>query len=425
MENKLASSKSVENMKVTLWSLDRIIPYARNARKIPPEAVDKIAASIQEFGWRQPIVVDKDGVIICGHVRLLAAQKLGLTDAPVHVADNLSPAQVRAYRLLDNRSHEETGWDKELLGLELLDLKHLDLNLELTGFNMDEIDRFLSEAQRSVSGFTDDDAVPELTDSAVTRPGDLWRLGPHRILCGDSTSPTSFEKLLGDTLADLVITDPPYNVSYSGGSSKNRGNRRPIANDDLGLGFEQFLFQVCQNILEVSTGAVYIAMSSSEIDTLKRAFTQAGGHWSTFVIWAKNTFTLGRSDYQRQYEPILYGWKEGGPHHWCGDRDQGDVWFVNKPVANDLHPTQKPVELMERAIRNSSLAEEMVLDPFAGSGTTLIACQKSRRYARLIELDPRYVDCGIKRWQAWTGERALRDCDGRSFDEISEGIKVL
>jgi DNA modification methylase len=312
-----------------------------------------------------------------------------------------------------------------LLGLELLDLKNLDLDLELTGFNMDEIDRYLSDALGTVHGFTDDDAVPELTESAVTTPGDLWRLGPHRILCSDSILPSSFERLLGDARADLVVTDPPYNVSYSGGSSKNRQNRRAIANDDLGLGFEQFLFQVCRNMLEVSQGAVYIAMSSSELGTLKRTFIQAGGHWSTFVIWAKNTFTLGRSDYQRQYEPILYGWKEGGPHHWCGDRNQGDVWFVNKPLANDLHPTQKPVELIERAIRNSSTGGEVVLDPFAGSGTTLIACQKIQRHARLIELDPRYVDCTVKRWQAWTGDCAVRDRDGRSFDEVSEGSNVL
>ncbi len=406
-------------MAVTMWEVEKIIPYARNARNIPPEAVAKVAASIQEFGWRQPIVVDNDAVIICGHTRLLAAQKLGLTHAPVHVADNLTPAQVRAYRLLDNRSHEETSWDKQLLGLELLDLKNLDLDLELTGFNMGEIDRFLSAAQGVIQGLTDDDAVPELTESAVSRPGDLWQLGPHRILCGDSTMPSSFKTLLGGTLADLVITDPPYNVSYTGGSSKNRRNRRPIANDDLGLGFEQFLFDVCRNMLEVSRGAVYIAMSCAELDTLKRAFTQAGGHWSTFVIWAKNTFTLGRSDYQRQFEPILYGWKEGGQHYWCGDRNQADVWFVNKPLANDLHPTQKPVDLIERAVRNSSVAGEIVLDPFAGAGTTLIACQKTQRHARLIELDPRYVDCTIKRWQSWTGERAVLQRDCRSFDEIA------
>jgi len=200
---------------------------------------------------------------------------------------------------------------------------------------------------------------------------------------------------------------------------KLRGKKRKIANDDLGQDFEAFLRDACVNILAVTKGAVYICMSSSELHTLQKAFREAGGHWSTFVIWAKNTFTMGRSDYQRQYEPILYGWKEGTDHFWCGARDQGDVWFVKKPVANDLHPTMKPVELVERAVGNSSKGRDTVLDPFGGSGSTLIACEKTTRQARLIELEPKYCDVIIRRWQEFTGKEASLDGDGRGFAAIA------
>ena len=406
-------------MIVTLWPLEKIIPFARNARKIPPEAVDKVAASIREFGWRQPIVVDRDGVIICGHTRLLAARKLGLREAPVHVAENLTPAQVRAYRLLDNRSHEETAWDEDLLALELLDLKGMGLDLDLTGFDFQEIDQFLARAERN-AGLTDPDVVPELPETAANNPGDVWVLGNHRILCGDATSLADLDKVLEGGRAHLSFTDPPYNVDDRQRNTSSGRSGRGIVNDRLGLEFPQFLYASCRNILEVTQGAIYICMSSSEIDTLKRAFVEAGGHWSTFIVWAKNTFTLGRSDYQRQYEPILYGWREGQVHFWCGARDQGDVWFVKKPSSNDLHPTQKPVELMERAIENSSQGRETVLDPFAGSGSTLIACEKTGRHGRMIELDPKYVDTAVIRWQQFVGRDALLEANGRTFREVAE-----
>ncbi len=406
-------------MKITIWPLAKILPYARNARQIPPQAVDKVAASIQEFGWRQPIVVDKDGVIIVGHVRLLAAHKLGLREAPVHVAYNLTPAQVRAYRLLDNRSHEETSWDEGLLGLELLDLKSMGIDLDLTGFGMDEIDDLLARTEGG-DGLTDPDAVPEVPENPVSQPEDLWVLGDHRVLCADATTLSACERVLAGSPADMVFTDPPYNVDYSQPSVRPGRAGRKIANDHLGVAFEHFLSDACSNVLEASHGAIYICMSSSEIDTLKRVFAEAGGHWSTFLIWAKNTFTLGRSDYQRQYEPILYGWRQGSDHFWCGARDQGDVWNVNKPVVNDLHPTQKPVELIERAIANSSKHRDTVLDPFGGSGSTLIACEKTGRQARLIELEPKYVDTSVIRWQEFTGRAAVLEVDGRTFREITE-----
>jgi DNA modification methylase len=401
-------------MHVTLWPLERIIPFARNARKIPPQAVDKVAASIREFGWRVPIVVDKDGVIICGHTRLLAAQKLGMKEAPVHVADNLTPEQVRSYRLRDNRSHEETSWDEELLGLELLDLKGLGIDLDLTGFDADEIDELLERV--TGEGLTDEDSVPEVPQTAVSAPGDLWMLGQHRLLCGDARLAASYQTVLADGVADLTFTDPPYGVDYEGKTRR----RLKMQNDNLGSSLESFLREACENVLAFTAGAVYICMSSSELDTLQKAFRAAGGHWSDFVVWVKNTFTLGRGNYQRQYEVILYGWKEGTSHYWCGARDQGDVWFLNRPQANPLHPTMKPVELVSRAIGNSSQRRDIVLDPFGGSGSTIIACEKTGRLARLIELDPTYVDTAVIRWQQYTGVEAVLDGDGRSFREVAE-----
>jgi len=276
------------------------------------------------------------------------------------------------------------------------------------------------EPEAEAAGNTDDDAVPDTPDAAVTVPGEVWLLGDHRLLCGDATQLEALEKVLAGGLADMVWTDPPYNVNYGATmKDKLRGKKRKIANDNLGDGFEQFLRDACVNMLAVTKGAVYICMSSSELHTLEKAFRAAGGHWSTFVIWAKNTFTIGRSDYQRQYEPILYGWKEGADHYWCGARDQGDVWFVNKPIANDLHPTMKPVELVERAIRNSSKSRDTVLDPFAGSGSTLIACEKTGRHARLIELEPKYCDVIVRRWQEFSGKEATLEGDGRNYRDIA------
>jgi DNA modification methylase len=263
--------------------------------------------------------------------------------------------------------------------------------------------------------------VPETPEAAVTVPGDVWLLGDHRVLCGDATQIADVEKVLAGGLADMIFCDPPYGVNYGATmKDKLRGkSHRKIANDNLGDDFAPFLYDACVNMLAVTKGAIYICMSSSELHTLQKAFREAGGHWSTFVIWAKNTFTMGRSDYQRQYEPILYGWKEGTQHFWCGARDQGDVWFIKKPHVNDLHPTMKPVELVERAIRNSSKSRDTVLDPFGGSGSTLIACEKAGRQARLIELEPKYCDVMVRRFQEFSGKQAILEGDGRNFAAVA------
>jgi len=401
--------------------VDRLIPYARNARTHADEQVSQIAGSIAEFGFVNPILVGEDDVVIAGHGRLLAAQKLGMADVPVIRLEHLSETQRRALVIADNRIAENSSWDEEMLRLELEGLRAEDFDLDITGFDLDEIDRLLQGNDTEGAGLTDDDEIPEPPGEAITKPGDLWILGEHRLLCGDATVLADVEKVLDGGLADLCFTDPPYNVDY-GNKAKDKlpGKDRRILNDNLGDGFETFLYDTCVNILTVTKGGVYMCMSSSELHTLQAAFKAAGGHWSTYVIWAKNTFTLGRSDYQRQYEPILYGWKEGTDHFWCGARDQGDVWFVDKPRKNDLHPTMKPVALVERAIRNSSKSRDIVLDPFGGSGTTLIACEKTSRSARLIELDPKYVDVVVRRWQEFTGQAATLEDNGQSFNEIRE-----
>jgi DNA modification methylase len=413
------------NLQVVTWPVEKLIPYARNARTHSDEQVAQIAASIAEFGWTNPILAGADGIVIAGHARLQAARKLGMSEVPVIVLDHLSETKRRALVLADNRLALNAGWDDQMLRVELESIQEDGFDLEVLGFTDDELEDLLQEPVQAQAGNTDDDAVPGTPESAITVPDDVWILGEHRLLCGDSTQVESVERVLAGGLADMVFTDPPYNVNYGATmKDKVRKSARKIANDNLGEGFEQFLRDTCVNILAVTKGAVYVCMSSSELHTLEKAFREAGGHWSTFVIWAKNTFTMGRSDYQRQYEPILYGWKEGTEHFWCGARDQGDVWFVKKPVSNDLHPTMKPVELVERAIHNSSKGRDTVLDPFGGSGTTLIACQKAGRQARLIELEPKYCDVIVRRWQEFTGKEAVYEGSMRTFAEMTEARTV-
>ena len=389
---------------VERWQLERLIPHARNARTHSEEQVAQIAGSIAEFGFVNPVLVGDDGVLVAGHGRVLAARKLGLNEAPVIVLSHLTPTQRRALMIADNQIATNAGWNEEMLSAELAALKDEAFDLELLGFDDADLDRLLAT---TLDESQDVDDAPEPPTDPISRPGDIWICGEHRVLCGDAKVLSDVEKLLDGELADMCFTDPPYNVNYANSAKdKLRGKNRPILNDALGDGFGAFLYDACVNILTVTKGAVYICMSSSELDVLQKAFREAGGKWSTFVIWAKNTFTLGRSDYQRQYEPILYGWKDGADHYWCGARDQGDVWFFDKPAKNDLHPTMKPVALVERAIRNSSKTRNIVFDPFGGSGTTLIAADRAGRRARLIELDPKYVDVIVQRWQDATGGTA-------------------
>jgi DNA modification methylase len=401
--------------KVELWPIERLTVNPRNARVHSPEQVEQIRASLREFGWTMPVLVRESGMLIAGHGRLDAARLEGIVDVPTIVARGWTEAQCQAYAIADNRLTEASEWSDELLRLELGDLREAGFDLTLTGFSKNELDRLL-QVGADLDG--DPDKAPEPPADPISRPGDLWICGEHRVLCGDATVLSDVEKVLDGELADMTFCDPPYGVNYANSAEdKKRGKNRPILNDNLGLEFGAFLYDACVNILTVTKGAVYVCMSSSELDALQQAFRKAGGKWSTFVIWAKNTFTLGRSDYQRQYEPILYGWKDGADHYWCGARDQGDVWFFDKPAKNDLHPTMKPVALVERAIRNSSKSRDIVLDPFGGSGTTLIAAERAGRRARLIELDPKYADVIVARWQEATGGSARHAATGQMFPQ--------
>lgn len=402
------------------WPIERLIPYVRNARTHSPEQVAMIAGSIAEFGFTNPCLVGSDGVLIAGHGRLLAAMQLGLKVVPVLVLDHLTPTQRRALVIADNRIAEQAGWDNEVLRLELEALEADGFDLSLVGFDADDLAELVEADEPDKEGQTDDDAVPEAQAATVSQRGDVWLLGQHRLVCGDSTTAEAYAQLLGSTRADMVFTDPPYNVDYANTTKEQiRGKARPILNDALGDDFPKFLYDALVLLIAHCKGGMYIAMSTSEIHTLCIAFREAGGHWSDFVVWVKNHFTMGGSDYQRQYEPLLYGWPKDAKRHWCGDRDQSNVWHCKRPVKNDLHPTMKPVELIERAIRNSSKPGQLVLDAFGGSGSTLIAAEKTGRVARLIELDPKYSDVIVRRWQDWTGKQATREEDGVAFDEAA------
>jgi DNA modification methylase len=409
-----------KNYGIERVNVSALTAFSGNPRTHSDTQLDQIAASIREFGWTNPILVDAKGTIIAGHGRLAAATRLGLDQVPVIRLGHLSDAQRKALVIADNQLALNAGWDEVALSNLVRELDSEKFELDLLGFDSADLDRYLAGLDGDAAA-EEETEIPELPVIPTTRPGDLWILGEHRLLCGDATVVTDVERLMDGQLADMAALDPPYNVDYANASkNKSLAKDRRILNDALGDGFYQFLYDTCVNLLLVTKGACYVCMSSSELHTLQKAFTDAGGKWSTFIIWAKNTFTLGRADYQRQYEPILYGWKQGTDHFWCGARDQGDVWFVDKPRVNDLHPTMKPVELIERAIRNSSKNRDIVLDLFGGSGTTLIAAERIGRSARLMELDPRYVDVIVARWQDYTGNKAVLGGEDRTFEDLRE-----
>jgi DNA modification methylase len=402
-------------MKIQILRTDSLIPYPKNARKLSADAVNKLAASIKEFGWRQPIVVDSQLVIIAGHTRLQAAKHIGLAEVPVHIADNLSPAQVKAYRLMDNRSHDETSWDFELLGLELSEIQALDFDMSFSGFDTSEIEVVLKENQKA--GLIPDDEAPALREASVTQPGELWQLGRHRLLCGDAMQLADVNRVLAGARTDLVVIEPPYNVNYEGGTKE----KLKIQNDHMADGaFYQFLLKAYQNLAAVTKegAGIYVFHSDTEGVNFRRALVEAGWKLAQCCVWVKQTLMLGRQDYQWQHEPILYGWKPGAAHRWFTDRKQTTVWNFDKPARSPEHPTMKPVDLVSYPILNSSRNGDVVLDTFGGSGSTLIACAKHGREARLLEIDPKYCDVILRRWQQWSGEKAINET-GSSFDECS------
>jgi len=395
--------------------LASLVPYAANARTRSDARVAQIAASIAEFGFVNPVLIDAAGVLVAGHGRVLAAKRLGLASVPAIRLAHMTEAQARALRLADNQIALNSGWDEALLAAELARIRDEGVvDLDVLGFSGLELDQLLAAAEGGDGEEADE--APPLPEVPVTRPGDLWICGPHRVLCGDATKLEDVKRALGEgSLADMAFTDPPYNVAYQGGTAA----KMTIANDALGGGFLDFIRPALANLLSVTKGASYVCMSSSEWPTLHRAWQEAGGKWSSTIIWAKNTFALGRADYHQQFEAMLYGWKAGNQHYWCGARDQGNVWHFDKPARNDLHPTMKPVALVERAIRNSSKHRDIVLDPFGGSGTTMIAAERTDRHAVLLEIDPAYVDVIVRRWEEASGQPAILDGEDRTFDDVA------
>jgi len=406
------------------WPLERLVEYASNPRQ-NDAVIDRMVAAIEEFGFRIPIVATSDGTVVDGHLRLKAARKLKLETVPVVLADELTPAQIKAFRLLANQSSMWAEWDDELLKQELEDLIDLDYDLALTGFDALDLERLLEQEDAlGLSSLTSQEEAPLVSpERPITQPNDLWILGTHRLLCGDMLHAAQVETLLQGVPADMALTDPPYNVNYGRSLKANwrvksgKQKRQEIFNDNLKEEFEVFLMRACRTLLKVTKGAVYISMAYTEMPALIKSFQRAGGHYSTSIIWVKNHFALGQADYHNQYEPILYGWKEGHDHYWCGSRTESNVWHIAKAASNPLHPTQKPVALMERALVNSSQKGHIVFDPFGGSGSTLIACEKLNRQCRMIEIDPHYCDVIIKRWQDYSGKQALHGTSGQPFPQ--------
>jgi DNA modification methylase len=398
------------------WPIDKLIPFARNPRTHSEAQIAQIAASIAEFGFNNPILVDTKAGIIAGHGRLLAARKLQLTEVPVIVLDHLTDAQKRAYVIADNQLALNAGWDEELLRVELAALQDEDFNLGLVGFEDDELARLLA-AQEAAEGLTDEDAIPELPETPISMAGDLWILGPHKLLVGDTTLQADVQRLMAGDAADLVFTDPPYNVDYEGYTEerlKIKGDRMSDAD------FKQFLERAFRSYrTRVKPGAsLYVCHSSSWQREFQNALETAGFEVRCQIIWAKNTFAWGFGRYKFQHEPMFYCHVAGEKDPWYGDKSQSTLWQEKKPAANRIHPTAKPVELVERALLNSSKSGDVVADLFGGSGSTLIGCERRGRHARLMEIDPKYADCIVRRYQDYTGKQARLDGDGQTFEEI-------
>lgn len=433
------------NTKIENVSIDKLVPYARNSRTHSDAQVSQIAASIKEFGFTNPVLIDGDGGIIAGHGRVMAAKSMKLDSVPCIRLDHLTEAQKKAYVIADNKLALNAGWNDQMLGLELADLQGLGFDLELTGFSKDELASIM--APEPTEGLTDEDEVPSIPEQPKIQRGDVWLLGEHRLMCGDSTQADDLAKLMDGDKADLVWTDPPYNVAINGKAGK-------IMNDDMSDSeFRKFLDAVYARYFEnMREGAViYVAHADSERVAFTDCFVKANLKLSQILVWAKQSGTLSRQDFNWKHEPILYGWKEGAGHYFCKDftlttviDDDLDIDKMKKddmvamlkqikeqmpttvirhdrPTKSDLHPTMKPVGLVQRMVEWSSMDGWIVLDLFGGSGSTLIACQKANRRARLMELDPKFCDVIVKRYQDFTGKKATHAETGKTFDEVHNG----
>ncbi len=396
-------------MQIVYKKVNDLIPYINNSRTHSEEQVNQIIASINEFGFTNPLLIDEKDNIIAGHGRLLASKKLKMEEVPCIVLSGLTEAQKKAYIIADNKMALNAGWDEKLLKIELENLKELDFDLELTGFDVDELDDiFQVEEEKEV---IEDDFDIEPPEEPKAKLGDIYQLGNHRLMCGDSTKVEDVEKLMNGNKADMVFTDPPYLMGFTGnvhadGSKSFNAKYGAIKNDKMSReDGDKFILDIFNNIKKFNKGAYYVCFYRLGLDYIFRALDTLQNQYKALIIWNKGNHTLSNSDYMSKYEPIVYGWFND--HLFYGDRSNFDIWDIQRTQKNDLHPTMKPVALVDKAIRNSSKKEDIVLDLFMGSGTTLIACEQNDRIAYGMELDPKYVDVIIKRWEEFTGKKAV------------------
>lgn len=386
----------MSNERKTKWesvNIDKLIPYVNNARTHSKEQINKLRSSLREFGFINPVIIDSKYNVIAGHGRILAAREEGITEIPCVLVDYLTEAQKKAYILADNRFALDAGWDEDLLRVEIEALQAEDYDVLLTGFDPAEIDELFSIPEEDIK---DDnfDVDEELSKPTMSKQGDIWYLGNHRLVVGDSTKAETYDKLMGDKKANLVVTDPPYNVNYEGTAGK-------IKNDNLeDSKFYQFLLDAfkCAESVMADDASIYVFHADTEGLNFRKAFNDAGFYLSGCCIWEKPSLVLGRSPYQWQHEPVLYGWKKKGKHQWYASRKETTIWKYDKPKRNTDHPTMKPIPLLAYPIMNSSLSNCIVLDMFGGSGSTLIACEQTNRICYTIELDEKYADVIVKRY---------------------------
>lgn len=395
-----------------LVPIDRLIPYINNARTHSPEQINKLRASLREFGFINPVIIDRDFNVIAGHGRIFAAKEEGIKEVPCVLVDYLTEAQKKAYIIADNRMAMDAGWDEELLRVEIEALQAEAFDLSLTGFDEVEIAGLFgddSDVQED-----DFDVDEELEKPTFSKSGDVWTLGRHRLVCGDSTKAETFDTLMQGRKANLVVTDPPYNVDYEGAAGK-------IKNDNLAdEKFYQFLFDAFSKIEKVMAddASIYVFYADTEGLNFRKAFSDAGFYLSGCCIWKKPSLVLGRSPYQWQHEPCLFGWKKKGRHQWYSDRKQTTIWEFEKAKKNTDHPTMKPIPLLAYPIQNSSMSNTLVLDPFGGSGSTLIACEQTDRNCATIELDEKYCDVIVKRYieQVGSADKVSVERDGKTYN---------
>ncbi len=394
-----------------LVPIEKLVPYVNNARTHSPEQINKLRSSLREFGFINPVIIDREFGVIAGHGRILAAKEEGIAEVPCVYADFLSAAQKKAYILADNRMAMDAGWDEELLRVEIEALQADDFDLALTGFDEKELAVLFGDDSDVQDDNFDVDA--ELKAPVITKAGDVWTLGRHRLVCGDSTKPETFALLMGDRKANLVITDPPYNVNYEGSAGKIKNDNMA---DDL---FYQFLLAAFQNTeaAMADDASIYVFHADTEGLNFRRAFADAGFRLSGTCIWKKQSLVLGRSPYQWQHEPILFGWKKKGKHQWYTGRKESTIWEFDKPKKNGDHPTMKPIPLLTYPIMNSSMSNTLVLDPFGGSGSTLIACHQTDRTCCTIELDEKFCDVIVKRYieQVGSADGVSVQRDGQTY----------